>query len=174
MNLSDSDGLAGKKKIAEAIASGIQKVNGRMPKNWRLAGKKHPKTGVPFKADGYPDFSDYAKKTVDVAQTGNRTLDDAAANLKAGFDKGTPDGYTWHHVEDGKTMQLVPEDIHTLTGHSGGVAGILEKTGAIIVFIGTILDFTDPFSWITSGDMEPPPGYREGPFGTWIKDGGCK
>jgi hypothetical protein len=29
-------------------------------------------------------------------------------------------GYTWHHHQDGKTMQLVDEVDHALTGHSGG------------------------------------------------------
>lgn len=37
------------------------------------------------------------------------------------FDK-TPEGYTWHHHQDEKTMQLVPADIHRKTGHTGGVA----------------------------------------------------
>lgn len=34
------------------------------------------------------------------------------------------DGYTWHHVEDGRTMQLVPRDLHTAVKHTGGVAVI--------------------------------------------------
>jgi hypothetical protein len=29
-----------------------------------------------------------------------------------------PEGYTWHHHQDGTTMQLVPRDIHGLTGHT--------------------------------------------------------
>ncbi|RYF56710.1 MAG: HNH endonuclease [Comamonadaceae bacterium] len=31
-------------------------------------------------------------------------------------------GYTWHHVEDGHTLQLVPSDIHAAVRHTGGIA----------------------------------------------------
>ena len=56
-----------------------------------------------------------------VKQTGTRQVDEALANKAAGL-KETPEGSTWHHVEDMETMQLVPTEIHKLTGHSGGVA----------------------------------------------------
>jgi hypothetical protein len=52
--------------------------------------------------------------------TGHR-LDQAAANLKAGF-KETPAGYTWHHNEDLGLMQLVKEDVHSEFWHSGGMS----------------------------------------------------
>ncbi|ADU31961.1 HNH endonuclease [Evansella cellulosilytica] len=32
----------------------------------------------------------------------------------------TPDGYTWHHHEDLGKLELVDEEIHAKTGHSGG------------------------------------------------------
>ncbi|MBO2930305.1 MULTISPECIES: HNH endonuclease [Pseudomonadaceae] len=32
------------------------------------------------------------------------------------------DGYTWHHHQDSGRMQLVPELIHSKTGHIGGEA----------------------------------------------------
>jgi hypothetical protein len=59
--------------------------------------------------------------TVEIHQTGNRAADYAAANRAAGLNK-TPLGYTWHHHQNGKTMQLVPTTIHSQTGHTGGVA----------------------------------------------------
>ena len=130
--------------------------------------KKHPKTGVTFKPNGHADFSSYADETVEIVQTGKRKIDEAAANAKAGLD-GTPDGYTWHHVEDGKTMQLVPTDIHKATGHTGGVAAVLSKVGAGLVILGTILDHVDPLTYAYSGEMEPPPGFEKGPFGLWKK-----
>ncbi|MCC8399132.1 MAG: HNH endonuclease [Rickettsia endosymbiont of Platyusa sonomae] len=34
---------------------------------------------------------------------------------------------TWHHVEDGKTMQLVPEELHIKVRHTGGAALLREK-----------------------------------------------
>ncbi|MDI3282941.1 HNH endonuclease [Polyangium sp. 15x6] len=92
-------------------------------RNAHLAGKKHPETGVPFDAEGYPDFkaAGVVKKEVKINQTGNRRADDRLANKEAGLTE-TPDGYTWHHHQDGKTMQLVPRKIHGDTGHTGGVA----------------------------------------------------
>ena len=35
-------------------------------------------------------------------------------------DRETPDGYTWHHNQEPGKMQLVPENIHAGTGHTGG------------------------------------------------------
>jgi hypothetical protein len=88
-------------------------------RNQHLAGKNHPVTGIPFDAQGYPDFSSVATKTVKIEQTGTRGGDFRAANRLAGFER-TPRGYTWHHHQDGVTMQLVPRDIHQQTGHTGG------------------------------------------------------
>lgn len=32
----------------------------------------------------------------------------------------TPEGYTWHHNEEAGVLQLVDEDVHQNTGHTGG------------------------------------------------------
>jgi hypothetical protein len=100
---------------------GMAAADTRIPglRNGHLAGSVHPHTGVPFDADGFPDFSDFATAEVKIELTGNRYLDDKAANQSLGFRK-TPEGYTWHHHQDGTTMQLVPKDIHSKTGHTGG------------------------------------------------------
>jgi hypothetical protein len=90
-------------------------------RNKHLAGKAHPRTGVPFDKDGYPDFSNYSKSTVEIQQTGNYAADFKKANAAAGFDT-TPEGYTWHHHQNGRTMQLVPKDVHRMTAHTGGRA----------------------------------------------------
>ncbi len=90
----------------------------------------HPKTGIPFR-NGFPDFSSVATHTVSITQTGVNKTDFAAANLAAGI-KSTPVDFTWHHVEDGTTMQLVPSDIHAKTGHSGGGA-LVRAMGAIVL-----------------------------------------
>ena len=108
------------KEAAERVAS-LAKP-GRARRNAHLAGQKHPGTGVPFNADGYPDFSKVSKKDVQIEFTGDRARDARAANKAAGFDK-TPDGYQWHHHQDGKTMQLVPAGAHRKTGHDGGFSG---------------------------------------------------
>jgi len=50
-----------------------------------------------------------------------RPADFRAASDAAGLAQ-TPKDYTWHHHQDGETMQLVSTDIHSKTGHTGGVA----------------------------------------------------
>ena len=48
--------------------------------------------------------------------------DIAKANLLHHGTKETPVGYTWHHLEDGKTMILVPTDLHESYKHTGGAS----------------------------------------------------
>jgi len=93
----------------------------RAPRNAHLAGKTHPVTGVPFDKAGYPDFkaAGVVRAEVKITPTGSRAGDFRAANREAGFSE-TPDDFTWHHHQDGTTMQLVPEDVHAKTGHTGG------------------------------------------------------
>jgi len=38
-----------------------------------------------------------------------------------------PDGYTLHHVEDGKTMEVIPTDLHSYIKHTGGAANLRGK-----------------------------------------------
>ncbi|MDN4609178.1 HNH endonuclease [Sporosarcina highlanderae] len=40
-------------------------------------------------------------------------------NLKSSV---TPEGYDWHHHEEPGRIQLVKEDVHSMTGHTGGRA----------------------------------------------------
>jgi hypothetical protein len=94
-------------------------VEAKTTKNSHLAGAEHPVTKIPFDKNGHPDFSGVTIKEVRIKQTGSRPGDARAANKAAGLEK-TPPGYVWHHHQDGTTMQLVPEDIHTRTGHTGG------------------------------------------------------
>ncbi|WP_367647219.1 RHS repeat-associated core domain-containing protein [Ruegeria arenilitoris] len=87
-------------------------------RNNKLANSVHPETKVPFDSKGYPIFEYAVEVTITV--TGKRGVDARAANKAAGL-SGTPDGYVWHHHQDGKRMQLVDEDTHRKTGHGGGV-----------------------------------------------------
>lgn len=80
--------------------------------------KEYPK-GLRFKKTGYPDFTPYVKKTVRLRGFVSRGIDERAANLAAGY-RNTPTNYTWHHVEDGRTMQLVPTNLRGAVGHYGG------------------------------------------------------
>lgn len=123
--------------IAFGFDDGLPRINGRRPINYVWANKKYNGAkwtpdlaakypqGVPFTSDGFPDFRRYTVKDYRPLNgnpfTGNRQIDEAAANDYWGYPK-TPHGYTWHHVEDGHTLQLVPSDIHAAVRHTGGVA----------------------------------------------------
>jgi RHS repeat-associated protein len=97
----------------------------RPPRNGHLAGETHPKTNVPFDADGYPNFSAYRHPDVPdvrIELSGSRSTDFARANAAAGLEE-TPAGYTWHHHQDKGLMQLIERKIHAATGHTGGFSG---------------------------------------------------
>jgi DNase/tRNase domain of colicin-like bacteriocin len=90
-----------------------------------------------IKENGFPDFTPFSKKNVQIkAMTGGQYADFLKANKKAGFgnthdahlkfNNGEFKDYTWHHHEDTKTMQLVPKALNNpknegLT-HTGGAA----------------------------------------------------
>lgn len=113
---------------------GVPLVNGRSPINSQYAGKnysaenfppdlqaKYP-NGVNFNTKGFPDFSPYAKASLEVpGLTGDYKTDAALANNMAGL-SSTPAGFVWHHVEDANTMLLIPQDIHNAVRHTGGAA----------------------------------------------------
>ncbi len=128
-----------------AEAAEVEPVAGRLPRNHEFAGKEFPREllplkyrekGLRFKSTGYPDFEPYAmtlpsgKKTVRIELTGDRAADYAAANRAAGL-KQQPRNHTWHHVEDGGTMMLVPTDLHSQVAHTGGMARYRDTTGGI-------------------------------------------
>ncbi len=125
----------------EPTQGDIERINGRMPINSKYAGKvfpldeltpglkaKHPDIhlkypdSVQFIPKGHPDFLPYAMAgfTRDDL-TGNYTIDRRIANMY-GFSGAKPSDYVWHHVEDGKTMLLIPADLHDAVRHTGGVA----------------------------------------------------
>lgn len=79
--------------------------------------EKYPK-GVNFSNEGFPKFEPYSIKKVTINNLeGDTYYDFIKANDAAGY-SSTPMGYTWHHVEDGKTMQLVPSDLHGAVRHT--------------------------------------------------------
>ena len=104
--------------------------------NKKHSGNKYPLTGelaekypesVSFSDKGFPDFSPYSVKTVEVENLiGDTYHDFKAANDAAGL-IAKPKGFTWHHVEDGRTMMLVPTDLHRKVAHTGGAAIIRRK-----------------------------------------------
>ena len=112
----------------------VEKINNRFPINAEYAGKKFPLEKLPeqlqklypdsveFDSKGFPRFEPYAKISVQVeGLTGDRKVDTRLANIAAGITK-KPDSFVWHHVEDGKTMLLIPEALHEAVRHTGWVA----------------------------------------------------
>ena len=94
---------------------------------------------VSFK-DGHPDFSDDvhqakgadgqavpASVQIQLDRNGAREVDFDAARAAMAEKLGVreysePKGFTWHHKEDGTTMELVPSALHNNVPHSGGVS----------------------------------------------------
>lgn len=124
---------------------GPQPVGDRMPSNYEWAGstyhfenaipqrrwrleKKYPE-GVRYDSKGFPDFSPYATKDVKIPDMTGEPKDFAQANEKAGITE-KPAGFTWHHHQDGKTMQLVPTELHRNVRHTGGCAVVQAKETA--------------------------------------------
>jgi hypothetical protein len=114
-------------------------------KNEHLAGQKHPVTGVEFNEKGHPIFDSIFDITLPENLRGEEVSDtrqftEATRQLGEVLEispalgtlfnpdqldaihKGWPriPGLTWHHHEDGVTLQLVDRDVHAKTGHSGG------------------------------------------------------
>ncbi|MGV9313341.1 SMI1/KNR4 family protein [Streptomyces sp. NPDC003691] len=99
---------------------------------------RHPR-GVRVDADGYPDFSPYARAVAEIADPPEgfgvdelRLTDYVSANAALHADGhelwhglppvATPHGWTWHHVRGGRRMELVPVEVKALLRHHGGIA----------------------------------------------------
>lgn len=97
---------------------------------------------IDFK-EGYPNFSDYTYKAkatdgslvdgkveIQLSPIGDRSKDFSEARKvmaeRMGVDSfhedDLPGNWTWHHKEDGTTMELVPSELHNNVPHSGGVS----------------------------------------------------
>lgn len=127
------------------LSTTVPPVDGR---NVHLAGQRHPVTGIVFDNRGFPIFDDVAafdtRISIDAFKSasyeGQMKL--ATKDLRGAIQQGQVkassftakqlqqinagakkiDGYTWHHHQDSGRMQLVPELIHSKTGHIGGEA----------------------------------------------------
>jgi A nuclease of the HNH/ENDO VII superfamily with conserved WHH len=91
-----------------------------------------PSNGTPpitYK-NGFPDFGPpHSTHQVEIPMRGDhdvdfRLADEAARRADPNFTR--PDTHTWHHKEDGVTMQLVPKDTHNVAlgggNHTGGAS----------------------------------------------------
>ncbi|WP_062216469.1 SMI1/KNR4 family protein [Streptomyces sp. NBRC 109706] len=95
--------------------------------------------GVRVDAQGYPDFSRYARAAAEIAEPPDgfgvdelRLTDYVSANaaLHASGHPlwaelpavATPHGWTWHHVANSRRLELVPVEVKVLLRHHGGLA----------------------------------------------------
>ena len=119
LGIASLGGLIGKINFGNRIPT----IGGRLPINSKYAGQVHP-SGVRFTNQGFPNFKPYAQAQVKLkGLTGIYATDAQLANQAMGY-PGTPQGYVWHHVEDGVTMQLIPRSVHSSVPHTGGGAVI--------------------------------------------------
>lgn len=89
--------------------------------------------GVRYTRAGYPILTPYAEKTVYVdGLNGNMTHDNKLANRAAKISEPyPPNGYTWHHAEDGRRMELVPSNLHKAVQHTGGGAAMPDQLNVV-------------------------------------------
>ncbi|HEY6695674.1 MAG TPA: HNH endonuclease [Solirubrobacteraceae bacterium] len=88
--------------------------------------------GVRYTRAGYPIFTPHSAERVAVdGVNGDMAHDAPLANKAAGLENGTPRGFTWHHVEDGKTMELVPTKLHKAVPHTGGRAALPDQINVV-------------------------------------------
>lgn len=132
----------------KGVADGIRVVgNSRFFPSGSEQAAKYPE-GVEYTVGPndvkYPRFEKYAKATAKfdtptleaatnhTGLSGNYWYDSKLANAQCGFAQ-TPEGYVWHHVEDMKTMILVPQDLHSVAmggmSHTGGASLIKAFLG---------------------------------------------
>lgn len=109
------------KRVEKVI--NIPTIGGKRPMNYRWAGKVHP-SGIEFDTKGFPIFGPHAVLEFNTAHlTGRSSTDSLMTNKFFDLD-GTPTGYTWHHHQNGTTLQFVPSSLHNSCRHTGGCAVI--------------------------------------------------
>ncbi|MFD5322178.1 SMI1/KNR4 family protein [Streptomyces sp. NPDC127098] len=95
--------------------------------------------GIRVDAQGYPDFSPYARAAAEIAEppdgfgvdelrltdyvSANAALHASGHELWADLPPvATPHGWTWHHVAHSRRLELVPVEVKALLRHHGGLA----------------------------------------------------
>lgn len=102
---------------------------------------------IEFK-EGYPDFSPHTAKVkgadgkvvegkAEIEMTPNNPGEDFKRARKAMAEKlnvekwhedDLPGGWTWHHKEDGTTMELVPSSLNNNVPHTGGASVVKDSS----------------------------------------------
>lgn len=127
--------LAAAKKGKQYESTPKSGKNGEWVGGERGDGVWQPANGspaIPYK-NGFPDYSGVREGAVDIPMRGNRSYNSETGDfglaedayikqngsLPAGYDEGN---FTWHHHENGVTMELVPTSSHSTSRHTGGVS----------------------------------------------------
>ncbi|MDR7355393.1 RHS repeat-associated protein [Corynebacterium felinum] len=122
------------------IKETVQRINGRLPINYRAAGETlrlpdhlHKAYGetIRFTDEGFPIFDDFvheingrpADLVMDLQYAGTtRSSHFSYCDKQVGITKEYRRDHklTWHHHQDVGRMQLVPRDLHDFARHTGG------------------------------------------------------
>jgi hypothetical protein len=76
--------------------------------------------GMFYDQHGFADFTPYSEVNVHIAATESILENVQQANAAVGFED-TPEGYVWHHHQDGRTMMLLPIPIKIAAPHTSGL-----------------------------------------------------
>lgn len=78
---------------------------------------------------GFPVFDKYSIARVVVDNLTGEGTDISLANKMFYGSGGKLGGYTWHHLEDGRTLILIPTELHEAYRHTGGASLLRNCTG---------------------------------------------
>lgn len=89
---------------------------------------------VYMSSQGFAIFDDYAIARVELPNLIGDEKEDIARANEVYWGKRTykDSSYTWHHLEDGKTLILIPSDLHDAYRHTGGAKLIREGLNTLV------------------------------------------
>lgn len=106
------------------------------PINYNLSGQsfvdEFTNKTVSYTNKGHVVFDKCAIASITMELTGESSYDIARANTLFFGNSSGLSGYTWHHLEDGKSMILIPTKTHQTFRHTGG-ASYLRNYESILI-----------------------------------------
>lgn len=125
--------LASKLKSGQGFVN-LKKTNAKLSVDELIELDRMFPNGIPFTKAGYPDFSSVAytrggkpvifdlTKFTNGAVDRNADINKAKKLFATQYGYASPEGYTWHHIENSRKIMLVRTDVHALIAHAGGVS----------------------------------------------------
>ena len=113
----------------------VPKVHNPNGLAWSDIKQKYDFEGVTFR-DGYPDFSEVSKATVEIDdftdqrrgaggnfdQADRKVAEKRGCSVEEVRQWRCDNGYTWHEAEDCRTLLKVPSEVHGNIPHNGGIS----------------------------------------------------